>query len=561
MTVAANGARTGISIFIASRTTSGSCAVTLSPSVTFTPITVPGIGAVTVPWACVAAAGTAVSTSGAVAGEGGGRFSRHGSANAGGADRSGGADSGAWSARNAVVTEPSRNDGCRTSQSRNGRFVTTPVDGGGGERSLEPFEGLLSVGAGRDQLCEQRVVDEPDLVPLLHGRVDANPPGKDEPLDAPGLRQERPRILGVEPRFDGVAARRDVEVEVLTVGDAKLQLDDVESRQLLGDRMLDLDPAVELEEVDVGAVHEEFGRAGVPVADRLRERDGAGRDLRPGARIEPGSGGFLEQFLVPPLDRAVARAEDGDPAAVAEQLGFDMARTFEVSLAIHRGIAERSLRLASGGGKSFPELGGAANHAHPAAAAAGRGLDHDREADLLGRALGQRRYTGLPRDPRRCELVAAEPKRLRRRPDPRDAGRDDLVGKVGALGEKAVAGVDRIDAGLERRAHVFRTVQVRGDLRHPIGDSDVERASVVRRCHPDGLDPEPRAGTEDAERDLSAVGDEKPADRHGQTLCGRPYYPVETRATETSAHTTPTYCSRERRSRRTTPARTTVVTG
>ena len=60
-------------------------------------------------------------------------------------------------------------------------------------------------------------------------------------------------------------------------------------------------------------------------------------------------------------------------------------------------------------------------------------------------------------------------------------GRDDLVGEIGALGEKAVAGVDRIDACLERRTHVFRTVQVRGDLHHPIGDSDMERASVVRR--------------------------------------------------------------------------------
>ncbi len=38
------------------------------------------------------------------------------------------------------------------------------------------------------------------------------------------------RILGVEPRLDGVAARRDVEVERLPGGHAELQLDDVEAR-------------------------------------------------------------------------------------------------------------------------------------------------------------------------------------------------------------------------------------------------------------------------------------------------------------------------------------------
>ena len=73
---------------------------------------------------------------------------------------------------------------------------------------------------------------------------------------------------------------------VLAGGDAELQLDDVEACHLLGDRMLDLDPAVQLEEVDVGPVDEELGRAGALVADRLRERDGAGRDPRPGPWVE-----------------------------------------------------------------------------------------------------------------------------------------------------------------------------------------------------------------------------------------------------------------------------------
>ena len=110
--------------------------------------------------------------------------------------------------------------------------------------------------------------------------------------------------------------------------------------------MLHLDPAVELEEVDVGAVDEELGRAGALVADRLRERDGAGGDPRPGGRVEADGGRFLDQLLVAALDRAVPRAENGDAARVAEQLRLDVARPLEIALAEHRAVAERRLGLA-----------------------------------------------------------------------------------------------------------------------------------------------------------------------------------------------------------------------
>ena len=51
--------------------------------------------------------------------------------------------------------------------------------------------------------------------------------------------------------------------------------------------MLDLDPPVELEEVDVAAVDEELGRAGIPVVDRLGEGRGGRRDPLAGDRVEP----------------------------------------------------------------------------------------------------------------------------------------------------------------------------------------------------------------------------------------------------------------------------------
>ncbi len=159
------------------------------------------------------------------------------------------------------------------------------------------------------------------------------------------------------------------------------------------------------------------------VADRLRE----GRRRRPRSaarRVDrarergtprPASGGAAGSS-----SRAAPRTVT--PPAWPEELGLDMARTLEVALAEHGGVAERRLRLAPSGGKSLVELARGANDAHPAAAAAGGGLDHEREADLVRRALGKRRHAGLARDPLRCELVAAEPKRLGRRARPSDAG-------------------------------------------------------------------------------------------------------------------------------------------
>ncbi len=220
------------------------------------------------------------------------------------------------------------------------------------------------------------------------------------------------------------------------------------------------------------------------------------------------------------LDGAVALAENADSAAVPEELCLDVPWALEVSLTEDRAVAERALGLASGGRESLLELGGATDDAHAATAAAGGGLDDEREADLLRRSLGQRWHACLTRDPLGSELVATEPKRLRRRTDPRDAGGDDLLGERGALGEEAVAGVDRIGSGLAGGPHVLRSVEIRRDLQRPSGRPCVERTAVVWRHDRDGLDAEPRARAEDAERDLSTVGDEERADRHGQTLCG-----------------------------------------
>ena len=132
----------------------------------------------------------------------------------------------------------------------------------------------------------------------------------------------------------------------------------------------------------------------------------------------------------------------------------------------------------------------------------------------VGLAARDDRHARLGRDPLRRELVAALPERVRRRADPGQPGGLDRLGEVGALGEEAVAGMDRVGAGLARGADVLLGVEVAGDLDRLVGRARVQRAAVVGRGDGDGRDPELAAGAEDAHGDLAAVRHEELPDRH-----------------------------------------------
>ena len=81
----------------------------------------------------------------------------------------------------------------------------------------------------------------------------------------PGLGANVSGILGVDAALDRVAAELDValpERQPLAGRDPDLFLDDVDAGDELGDRMLDLQPRVRFEEVEVPRrVHQELERA------------------------------------------------------------------------------------------------------------------------------------------------------------------------------------------------------------------------------------------------------------------------------------------------------------
>ncbi len=143
----------------------------------------------------------------------------------------------------------------------------------------------------------------------------------------------------------------------LPVRDPQLLRDQIEAGDRLGDRVLDLDAAVELEEVERAVLEHEFDRARASVADRAPEGDRRLEQRLTQPRVEARRRRLLEHLLVSSLHRAVALAERDDvPVRVREQLHLDVARALEIALEVERPVAERADGLALGRLERLVEL-------------------------------------------------------------------------------------------------------------------------------------------------------------------------------------------------------------
>src|SRR5262249_34455374 len=142
------------------------------------------------------------------------------------------------------------------------------------------------------------------------------------------------RILGDDARLHGPTARRwrvVSERERAAGGHRELLGDEIEARHHLGDRVLDLEARVDLEEVELARrIEDELDGAGVHVTDLLRDPDRRFGEALAEFGSERGRRRLLEQLLVPALDRALALAEERDaPGAVGQDLGLDVARALD----------------------------------------------------------------------------------------------------------------------------------------------------------------------------------------------------------------------------------------
>ena len=134
----------------------------------------------------------------------------------------------------------------------------------------------------------------------------------------------------------------------LAGGDADLPLDEVDAGDHLGDRVLDLQAGVHLEEEELAVLVDELDRAGVVVADRLGRLDrGLAHRLLGARRGKAGAGASSISFW---WRRCAEQSRVADPhhvaVLVADDLHLDVARPGEVALDVDLVAAEERLRLA-----------------------------------------------------------------------------------------------------------------------------------------------------------------------------------------------------------------------
>ena len=191
--------------------------------------------------------------------------------------------------------------------------------------------------------------------------------------------------------------------ERLAGRDPQLGLHQVDVGDLLGHRVLDLDPRVHLDE-DVVALRVEQeldGARRCGSRSRCAKRTASAhiRSRSSGSRLR--GRGDLDDLLVPALHRAVALEEvDHVALAVGEDLHLDVPRLDHRLLDEDGRVAERALGLAHAGLDRLAQVRRVVDPAHAAAAATGDRLDEQRvaAAPRRPRPARRRRWTA-PRTP------------------------------------------------------------------------------------------------------------------------------------------------------------------
>src|SRR5688572_18770961 len=256
------------------------------------------------------------------------------------------------------------------------------------QRVLHARDRGVAILAVRDQLADERVVERRHGVAAVQVAVDADArtARRVEQLYRSRRGNEALRVLGVDAALDRVPADDDVvlrPLQALAAGYAQLRLYDVDSGDLLGHRVLDLDARVHLDEVELVVLVQELQRAGAAITDFAAGRDTAVADRLALLGRDARRRRLFDDFLMAALQRAVALAEVHDVTVVVrEHLDLDVARLLEELLHVDLGVAEGRERLALRDHDGVQQRGVAVHDSHATTAAAARGLDDHRVAEL-----------------------------------------------------------------------------------------------------------------------------------------------------------------------------------
>ena len=323
--------------------------------------------------------------------------------------------------------------------------------------------------------------------------------------------------------------------ELRPARDLELEPHEVEARDRLGHRVLDLEPRVHLEEEELARGREqELDGTGVLVADRLARGDGGLADRLAERRADGRARRLLDDLLVAALDRALALVEVDDAPVRSRRRSAprrggrlrgsargtpcaspkaESASRPAAAIASGSAVASRTTRMP----RPPPPADAFTSSGRPSSSA--------RVANTSGGASASTARLGSCGTPAAChpalrlELRAHRRDRLGRRPDEQEPRVAAGPGEGRVLREEAVARVHGVRAGAPRGAGDRVDAQVRlGGRRAAERHREVRlahegRAAVGLREDGDGLDAHRAARALDAPRDLASVRDQEPSHR------------------------------------------------
>src|SRR5262249_13644081 len=231
-----------------------------------------------------------------------------------------------------------------------GERCSNSVDVVFAQRASEPVNRRFARFGPNRKLCKQRIVMDRDLPSFIYAAVVANPGARRsrQPVDSTRTWKEVViRILGVNATFDSGPAHLYLllsEAERLASRDPYLLVHQVAANHQLGHRMLDLQPSVHFQEVEMlFLIDQEFNGSGVRVAGCPRD---VGCGLAHSAAqfgIEKRRRAFLQNLLMAPLKRAFTLPQiDVVAEAIGDQLNLYVARPLQVFFDVKRGILKTS---------------------------------------------------------------------------------------------------------------------------------------------------------------------------------------------------------------------------
>ena len=140
--------------------------------------------------------------------------------------------------------------------------------------------------------------------------------------------------------------------QISSASDSDLRANEVHAGHLFGDRMLDLEPRVHLEEVEASGIavpfDEELHGSGVSISRLARDSHRRFTHSLPQRRSDRRRWTLLDHLLVASLNGTLALEQVDDVAVmIGEDLELDMPRLLDQPFNVERTVAECGQRFAS----------------------------------------------------------------------------------------------------------------------------------------------------------------------------------------------------------------------